>query len=79
MTPTAEVSGRVESCPGLPCVAKLMALEIRRESFVRGGQVAGYADLARLGQVTRARMTQIVNLPCLAPDIRGEVLFLTTG
>ena len=31
---------------------------------------------ARLGQVTRARMTQIMNLLQLAPDIQEELLFL---
>jgi hypothetical protein len=32
--------------------------------------------LARLGHVTRARMTQIMNLLNLAPDIQEEILFL---
>ena len=36
-----------------------------------------YAELARLGHVTRARMTQITNLLSLAPDIQEELLFLT--
>ncbi len=34
------------------------------------------ADLARLGYVTRARITQIMNLLNLAPDIQEEILFL---
>jgi hypothetical protein len=34
------------------------------------------AELARLGQVTRARMTQIMNLLCLAPDIQEQILFM---
>jgi hypothetical protein len=38
--------------------------------------VADYADLARLGHVTRARLTQIMNLLNLAPDIQEEILFL---
>ena len=57
-------------------VAKLMALAIRCEELVRRGEVADYADLARLGHVTRARMTQIINLLNLAPDIQEELLFL---
>ena len=35
-----------------------------------------YADLARLGGVTRARMTQIMSLLNLAPDIQEEILYL---
>jgi hypothetical protein len=34
------------------------------------------AELARLGHVTRARLTQIMNLLCLAPDIQEQILFL---
>jgi hypothetical protein len=34
------------------------------------------ADIARLGHVTRARATQIMNLLNLAPDIQEQILFL---
>ena len=37
--------------------------------------VYDYADLARLGHVTRARVTQIMNLLNLAPDIQEEILY----
>jgi hypothetical protein len=53
-----------------------MALSIRFEDLIRTGQVADYADLARLGHVSRARITQIMNLLLLAPDIQEQVLFL---
>lgn len=59
-----------------PRVAKLMALAIRFEQLVRDGNVADYAELARLGHVTRARLTQIMNLLALAPDIQEATLFL---
>ena len=63
--------------PGrVPRVSRLMALAIRFERLVRDGAVADYAELARLGHVTRARMTQIMNLLQLAPDIQEEILFL---
>jgi hypothetical protein len=63
--------------PGrIPRVAKLMALAIRFEQFVRDGVVADYAELARLGHVTRARISQIMNLLNLAPDIQEALLFL---
>ena len=60
----------------VPRVAKLMALAIRFEGLIRDGVVADYAELARLGHVTRARMTQITNLLNLAPDIQEAILLL---
>jgi hypothetical protein len=60
----------------VPRVAKLMALARRLEQLVSDGVVANYAELARLGRVTGARLTQIMNLLNLAPDIQEEILFL---
>jgi hypothetical protein len=53
-----------------------MALAIRMQRLIDESEVRDYAELARLGQVTRARMTQIMNLLNLAPDIQEEILFL---
>ena len=44
--------------------------------LIRDGHIDDYAELARLGHVTRARMTQIMNLLNLAPEIQEEFLFL---
>jgi hypothetical protein len=60
----------------VPRVARLMALAIRFERLVREGAVRDYAELARLGHVSRARITQIMNLTLLAPDIQEAILFL---
>jgi len=60
----------------VPRLAWLMALAIRLEKLVRSGEVTDYADIAQLGHVTRARVTQIMNLLNLAPDIQEEILFL---
>lgn len=63
--------------PGnLPRVTRLLALAIRFEGLIRAGEVRDYADIARLGHVTRARVTQIMNLLHLAPDIQAAILFL---
>jgi len=70
-TPVATVApGRV------PWISKLMALAIRFDGLVRDGVVTDQAELARHGHVSRARVTQIMNLLHLAPDIQEEVLFL---
>ncbi len=60
----------------LPRVTRLMALAIKFDGLIRDGVVRDYAELARLGYVTRARMTQVMNLLNLAPDIREGLLFL---
>ena len=60
----------------IPRIARLMALAIRFEGLVRNKTVRDYAELARLGRVTRARVTQIMKLRYLAPDIQEQILFL---
>jgi hypothetical protein len=57
-------------------VARLMALALRFERLLRDGKVASYAELARLGRVSCARISQIQNLLQLAPDIQEQLLFL---
>jgi len=63
--------------PGrVPRVARLLALAHRLDQMLRSGLVKDYAELARLGHVTRARISQIMNLLYLAPDLQEAVLFL---
>jgi hypothetical protein len=61
---------------GIPRIARLLALAIRLEGLLREETIRDYAELARLGRVTRARMTQIMKLLDLAPDIQEQILFL---
>jgi hypothetical protein len=69
--------------PGrIPRISKLMALAIWFDGLIRDGTVRDMSELARLAHVTQPRMTQIMNLLHLAPDIQEELLFLpevTTG
>lgn len=69
--------------PGrLPRVTKLLALAIHFDELIRTGAVTSQAELARLGQVSRPRLTQIMNLLHLAPDIQDQILhhpLITTG
>jgi hypothetical protein len=55
-----------------------MALAIRMQNLIRAGGIADYSALAQLGQVSRARITQIMNLLLLAPDIQEHILFLSS-
>lgn len=60
----------------LPRITRLVALAIKFQDMVDRGEVQDYADIARLGYVTRARMTQIMNLLLLAPCIQEALLDL---
>lgn len=63
--------------PGrVPRVSRLMALAIRFDRLIREGVVADQSELARLAHVSQPRMTQIMNLLHLAPDIQEALLFL---
>lgn len=68
--PPSASSGRI------PRLARFMALAIRFDELIRTGVVSDYAELARLSHVTRARITQIMNLLMLAPDIQEAILSL---
>jgi len=67
----AEPAGR-----SISRIARLMALAIRFGGLLQDETIRDYAELARLGCVTRARMTQIMKLRYLAPDIQERILFL---
>jgi DNA invertase Pin-like site-specific DNA recombinase len=72
---THQAPTRIAAPGTLPRIARLLALAIKLEGLVREGAVRDYAELARLGHVTRARITQIMSLLYLAPDIQESILF----
>jgi hypothetical protein len=61
----------------IPRISRLMALAIHFDGLVRDGGILDYSELASLGHVSRARVTQIMNLLLLAPDIQKQLLFLS--
>lgn len=60
----------------VPRVARLMALAIHFDGMLHKGVVADQSALAQICEVTQPRITQIMNLLHLAPDIQEEVLNL---
>src|ERR1700722_16412911 len=60
----------------LPRVTQVLALAIHLEDMVRRGEANDYTDLARLSCLCRERISQIVRLNYLAPDIQVELLYL---
>ncbi len=68
--PTQAATGRV------PRVARMLALAHKIDGMIRAGEFRDLADAARAVDVTRARMTQIMNLLLLAPKIQEAILDL---
>jgi len=54
----------------------VLALALQFQEMIDSGVVRDYADLARLGCVSRERISQIMMLVWLAPDIQQAVLRL---
>jgi hypothetical protein len=73
--------GAPPACPALPPgrvprEARLLALAHRFAGLIRTGAVRDFTELARLGRVSRARISQVMNVLNLAPAIQEAVLFL---
>ena len=60
-----------------PRIARLVALAHSLEEILQSGAMPDYRDLARRVQVAPTRISQIVILAYLAPDIQEYVLFLS--
>ncbi|PWU08456.1 MAG: resolvase [Terriglobia bacterium] len=72
-------ASRPEVPARLPRITKLMALAVRMEGLLRDGTVKNHVELARLGSVSRSRITQILNLRNLAPVLQERLLSLSAG
>jgi hypothetical protein len=70
VAPPPEPEGRA------PRIARLLALAHKLDAMVRSGEIHDYAQLARLGHISPARLTQIMVLLHLAPAIQEYILFL---
>ena len=57
-------------------VARLLAMAHKLQRPIDEGKVEDRAALARQLGVSRARVTQILDLTLLAPDIQEEILFM---
>ena len=57
----------------VPRISRLLARALKMEQMIQDGTVKTYGELAYLGQVSAARITQVMSLLHLAPDIQ-EVL-----
>jgi hypothetical protein len=60
----------------VPRVARVLALAHHFDALIEQGVVKDYAEIARLSQLSRARVTQIMTLKFLAPAIQEEIAWL---
>ena len=75
VTPQRMESDRAEMpTQHLPRLTRLLALAVKFEGLIQQGVIKDYTELARLGRISRARVTQIMNLLNLAPDIQEQIL-----
>ncbi len=68
--PTVAPTGRV------PRVARLLALAHKVDAMIRAGELGDLAHAAKVMGLTRARVTQVMNLLLLAPEIQEAILDL---
>lgn len=54
--------------------ARTLALAHHVERLVEAGEIDSYAEAARALGLTRARLTQVMNLLLLAPEVQERVL-----
>jgi hypothetical protein len=60
----------------IPRLSKLMALALQFDGLIRERRCMDMTEIARVAMVTQPRITQVMNLLHLAPDIQEEILFL---
>ena len=60
-------------------IARMLALAHRLDELVRSGAVHDHGELARVRQVSPARICQFLTLLHLAPAIQEYLLFMSTG
>lgn len=60
----------------VPRITRLLALSYHFDAVIKAGVVQDYAEIARLYQLTRARLSQIMLLRFLAPDIQEEIALM---
>ena len=58
----------------LPRLTRLLALAHRWNRLIEEGVVTNYSEISRMMGLSRARVTQIMDLLYLAPNIQEEIL-----
>ena len=70
---------RLAQAGRLPRITQLLGLALSLRERIRSGEVSSYAQLAREAMVTPERMSQVMQLIWLAPEIQQAILELPPG
>ncbi len=62
--------------PKTPRVVKLLRKAIGWQALLESGQIASQADIARQEGITRARVTQVMGMLRLSPEIQEQILYM---
>ena len=60
----------------IPRIARAVALAIHFQQMIERGEVRTYTDLARLAAVSKEKISQLMMLNWLAPDLQDAILRL---
>ncbi len=60
----------------LPRITQVLAMALQFQEMIERGEISRHADLARLGCVSRERISQMMVFTWLAPEIQEEILRL---
>lgn len=60
--------------PKTPRVVELLHKAIEWQTLLESGEIANQADIARREGITRARVTQVMGMLRLAPEIQQHIL-----
>jgi hypothetical protein len=63
-------------CGRFPRITQVLAMALQFQDMIDRGDIRRHADLARLGCVSRERISQMMVLTWLAPDIQEAILRL---
>lgn len=72
----AQQSATTPAIGRLPQITRALALAIYFDSLIQKGDAKDYSDIGRLTGLCRERVSQIMRLAYLAPDIQMELLYL---
>ena len=60
----------------VPRISKLLALAIKMSDLLREGKVEDFSAMAEIGHISKPRLSQILSLTNLSPEIQETLLFL---
>ena len=76
VTPPPSMAPALMDRDRLPRITHTMAQALLFEDSLAGGEATDHADLARLGAISRERVSQVMKMLWLAPDVQEEILRL---